>query len=211
MTSKIKKSIHTRNYAHKQGKSDRYRFLRNRVKHEIRIAKENYYKGEISGNHNKDSAKCLKKINKLTEKDKSTNFSLTDPESQSVMNDKDTANYINSFFVGSTKDFPVVQDKWLVNDETESLPTVSTESVANRLREFKTNKTPGLNDPNVKILKTFADFLEIPLADIFNESFNSKRFPVIWKDFVVYLVQVLTNYVLLHLLVLYQSFNTPTL
>ena len=31
----------------------------------------------------------------------------------------------------------------------------------------------------------FADFIAIPLADIFNKSFNSKRFPVIWKDFVV--------------------------
>ena len=92
---------------------------------------------------------------------------------------------MNSFFVGLTKDFLVVQDKWLVNDETESLPTVSRESVANRLRELKSNKTCGLNDPNVKILKTFAEFFAIPLADIFNESFNSKRFPVIWKDFVV--------------------------
>ena len=185
MTSKIKKLIHARNCAHKQGKSDRYRFLKNRVKHEIRIAKEKCYKDNISGNRNKDSAKWWRKINKLTEKDKSTNFSLTDLESQSVMNDKDTANYINSFFVGLTKDFPVVQGTWLVNDGTESLPTVSRESVANRLRQLKTNKTPGLNHPNFKILKKFADFFAIPLADIFNESFNSKRFPVIWKDFVV--------------------------
>ena len=30
---------------------------RNRVKHEIRMAKEKYYKDNISRNHNKDSAK----------------------------------------------------------------------------------------------------------------------------------------------------------
>ena len=125
MTSKIKGMIHARNCAHKQGKIDRYRFLRNRVKHEIRMAKEKYYKDNIAGNHNKDSAKWWKKINKLTGRDKSKNFSLTDPESQSIMNDKDTANYINSFFVGLTKDFPVVQNKWLMSNETESLPTVS--------------------------------------------------------------------------------------
>ena len=40
MTSKIKEMIHARNGAHKQGKIDRYRFLRNRMKHEIRMAKE---------------------------------------------------------------------------------------------------------------------------------------------------------------------------
>ena len=67
------------------------------------------------------------------------------------MNDKDTANYINSFFVDLTKDFPVVQDKWLMNNKTELLPTVSRESVAKRLKELKTNKSSGLNDPNVKI------------------------------------------------------------
>ena len=111
MTSKIKEMIHARNCAHKQGKIDRYRFLRNRVKDEIRMAKEKYYKDNISGNHNKDSTKWWKKINKLTGRDKSNNFSLTDPESQSIMNNKDTANYINNFFVGFTKDFPVVQDK----------------------------------------------------------------------------------------------------
>ena len=134
---------------------------------------------------NKGNAKWWKKFDKLTGKDKSANISLTYPESQSVMNDKDTANYINSFFVGLTKGFPVVQDKWLVNDETESLPTDSRQSVANRLRELKANNRSVLNDPNVEILETFADFFAILLADIFNESFNSKYFPVIWKDFVV--------------------------
>ena len=54
------------------------------------------------------------------------------------MNDEDTANYINSFFVGLTKDFSVVQDKWLMNDETESLSTVSRESVA--IQEIKRAK-----------------------------------------------------------------------
>ena len=86
------------------------------------------------------SVNWWKKSNKLTGMDKSSNFSLTDLESQSIMNDKDTANYINSFFVGLTKDFPVVQDKWLMNNETESLPAVSRESVAKRLKELKTNK-----------------------------------------------------------------------
>ena len=57
------------------------------------MAKEKYYKDNISGNHNKDSAKWWKKIKKLTRRDKSNNFSVTDPESQSIMNDKDTANY----------------------------------------------------------------------------------------------------------------------
>ena len=97
--------IYERNCAHEQGKYDRYKFLRNRVKHEIRIAKEKYYKDHISRDRNRDSSKWWKKINRLTGKDKSKHFILTDQESLSVMNDRDTANYINSFFVGLTKDF----------------------------------------------------------------------------------------------------------
>ena len=57
--------------------------------------------------------------------------------------------------------------------------------MVNRLREVKTNKASGLNNPNIKILKTFAEFFVIPLVDIFNESFNSMYFPTIMKDFVV--------------------------
>ena len=79
---------------------------------------------------------------KLTGENKSSNIFLTNPESQSVMNDKDTANYINSFFASLTKDFPDVHDKWLVYGEREPLPTVSKESVANKLRKLKINKAP---------------------------------------------------------------------
>ena len=65
------------------------------------------------------------------------------------------ANYINSFFASLTKDFPVVHDKWLAYGEMEPLHTVSKESVVNKLRKLRTNKVPGLNDPNIKILKIF--------------------------------------------------------
>ena len=89
MTSKIKEMIHARNCA----------------------------QDNISGNHNKDSAKWWKKINKLTGRNKSNNFSLTNPESQSIMNDKETANCINSFFVGLTKDFPCSCSRQMVNEQ----------------------------------------------------------------------------------------------
>jgi hypothetical protein len=87
MTAKLKKMICARNCAYKQGKSDRFRLLRNRVKQEIRFAKEKYYKENISANCDKNNPKWWR-INKLTGRNKSSNTLLTNPESQSIMNDK---------------------------------------------------------------------------------------------------------------------------
>ncbi len=172
MTAKLKKVMHINDEedcAYKQGKTALFRFLRNRVKHEIGVAKEiRYYNDNISGNCDKNNSKWWKKINKLTGKNKSSNIFLCDPESQSEMNDKDTANYIRSFFASLTKDFPVVEDKWLSYGEMESLPAITRTFVANKLRLLKPNKAPGLNDFG------------------FHLSQN------------VYLALVSTNYVLLH-------------
>ena len=65
------------------------------------------------------------------------------------------------------------------------IPTITQESVKRKLSNLQTNKTPGPNDPHVKILKIFAGFFAIPLVDIFNESFRSRTFPKIWKNFSV--------------------------
>ena len=64
MTAKLKKMNRARNCAYKQGKTARFRFLRNRVKYEIRVAKERYYNDNISGNYDKNDSKWWKKINK---------------------------------------------------------------------------------------------------------------------------------------------------
>ena len=76
-----------------------------------------------------------------------------------------------------------VQNKWSECGELDILPTITQESVKRKLSNLQTNKAPGPNDPHVKILKIFAGFFAIPLVDIFNESFRSRTFPKIWKNF----------------------------
>ncbi|CAB4044995.1 Hypothetical predicted protein [Paramuricea clavata] len=51
----------------------------------------------------------------------------------------------------------------------------SVPAVANKLRKLKINKALSLNDPNIKILKIYAEIL--------NEFFKLKRFSIIWKEF----------------------------
>ena len=43
------------------------------------------------------------------------------------------------------------------------------------------NKAPGPFDPNLKLLKMFPEYFAIPLTDIYNQSFNHKIFPEVWK------------------------------
>jgi hypothetical protein len=68
------------------------------VKQESRFAKEKYYKDNICENCVKNNSRWWKRISKLTGRNKPSNILLTNLKSQSVMRDKDTANYINNFY-----------------------------------------------------------------------------------------------------------------
>ena len=68
------------------------------------------------------------------------------------------------------------------------LPTITLESVERKLSNLQTNKVQGPNDPNIKLCNFFA----IPLVDIFNESFRSKTFPKILKNFSVSAIPKIT-------------------
>ena len=91
----------------------------------------------------------------------------------------------NNFFTSLTKDFSSGAPKWLEDNKEEQLPRISNESVAVELSKLKIKKAPGLNNPNIKLLKTFATSFAVPLADIFNKSFEQKQFPTAWKKFLV--------------------------
>ena len=81
---------------------------------------------------------------------KRQNFDLSDPLSDAPMNNKQTADYINSFFTSLTKEYPKVKDEWLSFGSQDPLPPITTQSVAKKL----SNKAPGPFDPNMKVIKT---------------------------------------------------------
>jgi hypothetical protein len=51
-----------------------------------------------------------------------------------------------------------------------------------KLNAIDVNKAPGPNHPLLTILKMFPKLFEVPLAEIFNESFQTKKFTVTWKN-----------------------------
>ena len=96
-----------------------------------------------------------KQIKKIIGKKKDV-VSLLDSETGLVLDDKQSATLINIFFVSLTKDFPPIKSEWFDLQLPETLPSVSIEDVRIELTKLNINKSPGPNDPFMKILKMFA-------------------------------------------------------
>ena len=77
----------------------------------------------------------------------------------------------------------LIQSKWSSYGRLDVLPTVTVDSIARKLSAIQSNKAPGPNDPFLKVIKIFAQFFAIPLANIFNAFFEQKVFPELWKEF----------------------------
>ena len=183
ITTTIKRLLKKRDKAYMHKRMSKFKELRNRVASEIRREKRAYYAKNIRGvNNNGDARTWWKKIWKLTGK-KNTSINLIEQGSGLKLEDKGAANMINLFFADLTNDFPEIQSKWSSYGRFDVLPTVTVDSVARKLSVIQSNKAPGPNDPFLKVIKIFAQFFAIPLANIFNASFEQKVFPELWKEF----------------------------
>ena len=62
------------------------------------------------------------------------------------------------------------------------MPVISCDKVSEYLKMMKVNKSTAPGDIPAKILKEFALFLSVPIADILNESLISGQWPKIYKS-----------------------------
>ena len=76
---------------------------------------------------------------------------LLDPISELPMNNKQTADHINSFFSSLTNDFLEVRGDWLARGELDPLPSITDENVAKRLSDLTVGKAAGPIRPIHKI------------------------------------------------------------
>ena len=145
ITAKIKGLMRKRDKAYKQGMTAPFKSLRNQIAAEIHNEKAKFYNEKIRPTYDRKPATWWNKINQLIGKKKKSPFILNDLLTECPMNDKDTANCINNFFAGLTKDYPEVQNKWSECGELDILPTITQESVKRKLSNLQTNKAPGPN------------------------------------------------------------------
>ena len=179
INGRIKHLIRKRDKAYQSGRVDHYKILRNLIVSEIRKSKRKFYNENIIGLRNENARKWWKSVKKIVGASRH-NFTLGNAVSENMSN-KQTADYINTFFTSLTKNYPRINSEWLSFGSAEYLPKISVQSVARKLFHIDVNKAPGPFDPNLKLLKMFPEYFAIPLTDIYNQSFNYKIFPEVWK------------------------------
>ena len=108
INGRIKQLIQKRDKAYQLGRVDQSKLLRNLIVAEIRKAKRVFYQQNIIPFHNQNSKKWWENVKRIVG-NKRQNFDLSDPLSDASMNDKQTADYINSFFTSLTKEYPKVK------------------------------------------------------------------------------------------------------
>ena len=152
---------------------DKAKTLRNKVNNLSKTLKKNYYNTEIENNL-KNSKKLWKTIRKVIPgKNKSsiTNIKVHD---KVTTNDKDTANVFNDYFttIGSN-----LGSKFNSHDEDDQVNNfcvsnsckfnfycISDDYVFDQIWNFSNNKSPGLDDIDVKLFKTAAPIVCKSLA-----------------------------------------------
>ena len=113
---------------------------------------------------------------------KQDSVSIIDPETENPLSAKESAEYINTFFTDLTKNYHAeVADEWLTITADETLPQISVTNLIKKLKGIDANKAHGPFDPCLKIIKLFAEYFAVSLVHIFNQSFQTMKFPEVWK------------------------------
>ena len=91
------KKISKRNKSYKSCNTALYKHLRNQMVSEVRIAKKNFYHDQVRPAFCKDQHVWWKNINMILGKKKQI-ITLVDPETDLLLDEKQSANHINDIF-----------------------------------------------------------------------------------------------------------------
>ena len=167
----------------------RARQLRNEANKLNRSLKKNYCNKAINENVN-NSNKLWSTIKKLIPKNKSS-VSSVHTQDGFTANDKGTADQFNSFF---TSIGDVLASKFKCNDiegvdhcsidEKDThfkFDVITPDFVFDQIRSFPNNKSTGIDNVCIRLLKLAAPIICHPLAYICNLSLFTSHFPSKWK------------------------------
>ena len=95
--------------------------------------------------------------------------------------DLQTANVLADYFNRISNEFEPLSQEDIPCTREKELPELHEYEVAARIRRFRKPKSTVPGDIFPQLVTQFADFLAIPLTDIYNCIITSKEWPLCWK------------------------------
>ena len=122
ITPKIKRLINKRDKAYRINTIECFKYLRGLISADIRSAKTTFYNEKVRLKRCPCPKSWSKKIIRIRKK--KNEATLPNPETGIAINDKQSADYTNSFFTNLTKNYPEVKSEWLINQCSDDLIVV---------------------------------------------------------------------------------------
>ena len=198
ITSKLKKRMHERDIMKLEAIRSKnpqdwgeFKWLRNKVNSDIKIAKESYYKQSFT--EHKNVFKNVQTINELTSR-KSNTSSIKEPIVNGVSKNKttDLANAFNEHF--STIGLKLANEipseangdksclEYLnITDQRFCFTPTNSSQVFSLLNKLSKSKASGLDKITARLIRECADLICISICKIFNCSLTTGIFPGDWK------------------------------
>ena len=96
--------------------------------------------------------------------------------------DQDTAEALADYFNRVSNEFDPLGPGNIPCTRSKDLPVLHEYEVSARIRKFRKPKSTVPGDIFPQLVTQFADFLAIPLTDIYNKITESRRWPICWKN-----------------------------
>ncbi len=158
MTNYVKSLISERQQVfHREGRSRKWKHLRNKVRREIARAKKEHYKNRVQRHKKANPGEWYKQIKLMTNLSKSET-TIQPPPGVDVNDYKSVANSINDVFVSVSKDLDPLDTSKLPAylPDPKPSPTVEEFEVYQMLNKIKAGKAGGPDGISARLIREFS-------------------------------------------------------
>ena len=183
MTGHLKGLINRRQRALKENNQIQFRFYRNRVNRERKLAKSKYYEAKVKEIKDTEPKKWWSECKRLCgmSKPKTDIVSKLLDESPTTYDKINLANDINSAFLEPQENYPKLSSTCKLDTNNYPIPSVSTVLITKQLSSINASKAHGPDNVPNWVLKHFSHMLAPPVCSLINSSFHEEQLPHLWK------------------------------
>ena len=179
----VKKLIRKRRKVyHREGRSDRWRYLKKRAADLIRERAEKYWDHQKRTLLQKDASWAFFKNAKAYQsREKPPQFDVRSLF-EAGTSDKAAADKLADHFNGISREFSGISPEEIPETYSAPVPVLNVEQVATRLRVFRKPKSMVKYDIFPSLVTAAAPYLAAPLCKIYNNITTTGQWPSKWKE-----------------------------